>query len=111
MMLGANDRIDLQIHTIYSDGQWQPDALFAHLARERFRLVSITDHDSMEHLDELRSLGNAHGVYVLPGVEMTTNWRGKNAHLLCYAATFRGDALGRIARGTVASQVANTRAG
>lgn len=110
MMLGANDRIDLQIHTIYSDGQWQPDALFAHLAQERFRLVSITDHDSIDHLDELRSLGNAHGVYVLPGVEMTTNWRGKNAHLLCYAATFRGDALGRIARGTVASQLANTRA-
>ena len=110
MMLGANDRIDLQIHTIYSDGQWQPDALLAHLTRERFRLVSITDHDSMEHLDELRSLGNAHGVYLLHGVEMTTNWQEKSAHLLCYAATFRGDTLGRIARGTVASQLANTRA-
>jgi predicted metal-dependent phosphoesterase TrpH len=110
MMLGANDHIDLQIHTIYSDGHWQPDDLFAHLARERFRLVSITDHDSMEHLDELRALGEAHGVYVLPGVEMTTNWRGKSAHLLCYAAAFRGDALGQIARDTVANQLANTRA-
>ena len=61
MMLEANDHIDLQIHTIYSDGHWQPDDLFAHLARERFRLVSITDHDSMEHLDALRALGDAHG--------------------------------------------------
>lgn len=110
MMLEANDHIDLQIHTIYSDGHWQPDDLFAHLARERFRLVSITDHDSMEHLDELRALGDAHGVYVLSGVEMTTNWRGKSAHLLCYAAAFRGDTLGQIARDTVASQLANTRA-
>jgi 3',5'-nucleoside bisphosphate phosphatase len=110
MILDANDHIDLQVHTIYSDGQWHPTALFEHLARERFRLVSITDHDSMEHLDELRALGNEHRVYVLPGVEMTTNWRGKSAHLLCYAAAFRGDALGQIARATVASQLANTQA-
>jgi predicted metal-dependent phosphoesterase TrpH len=110
MILGANDRIDLQIHTIYSDGQWQPGNLFAHLAREQFRLVSITDHDSMEHLDELRTLGDEHGVYVLPGVEMTTNWRGKSAHLLCYAAAFRGDSLAQLGRTTVASQLANTQA-
>ena len=110
MILVANDRIDLQIHTIYSDGQWQPGDLFAHLAREQFRLVSITDHDSMEHLDELRTLGDELGVAVLPGVEMTTTWRGNSAHLLCYAAAFRGDALGQMARATAASQLANTRA-
>lgn len=110
MILDANDRIDLQIHTIYSDGQWQPEELFAYLARERFGLVSITDHDSMEHLSELRTLGDAYRVSVLPGVEMTTNWRGNSAHLLCYAATFRGDALGKMARATVANQLANTQA-
>jgi predicted metal-dependent phosphoesterase TrpH len=110
MILGANDRVDLQIHTIYSDGQWQPGNLIAHLAREQFRLVSITDHDSMEHLDELRTLGDEHDIYVLPGVEMTTNWRGKSAHLLCYAAAFRGDTLDKMARATVASQLANTQA-
>src|SRR5690348_3557810 len=110
MNLGANDRIDLQIHTIYSDGQWQPGELFAHLARDQFRLVSITDHDSMEHLDELRALGDEHSVYVLPGAEMTTNWRGKSAHLLCYAAAFRGDALAQMGHDTVARQLANTQA-
>ena len=110
MILDANDRIDLQIHTIYSDGHWQPEDLFAHLARERFRLVSITDHDSMERLSELRTLGDAYRVSVLPGVEMTTNWRGKSAHLLCYAAAFRGDALGQMASATVARQLANTQA-
>lgn len=110
MIIASDDHIDLQIHTVYSDGQWQPEALFAHLARERFRVVSITDHDTMEHLSELRALGSAHGVHVVPGVEMTTNWRGKSAHLLCYAAEFRGDALARMGRDTVAAQLANTRA-
>ena len=110
MILAANDHVDLQIHTIYSDGHWRPAELFAYLAHERFRLVSITDHDTIEHLGELRSLGDEHGVFVLPGVEMTTNWHGKRAHLLCFATEFRGATLDQMARGTVTGQLANTRA-
>lgn len=110
MHIAADDRIDLQIHTIYSDGQWQPMPLFEYLAQAQFRVVSITDHDSMEHIGELQALGAAHGVHVIPGVEMSTNWRGQSAHLLCYAAAFTGDALGRLARGIEADQLANTRA-
>jgi predicted metal-dependent phosphoesterase TrpH len=108
--IAADDSIDLQIHTIYSDGQWQPVALFEHLAQARFRVVSITDHDTMEHLGELQALGASYGVHVLPGVEMTTNWHGRSAHLLCYAAEFSGDALGRLARTIVADQLVNTHA-
>lgn len=110
MHISADDIIDLQIHTIYSDGHWQPPALFDYLAQAHFRLVSITDHDSLERVHELQMLGATHGIYVLPGVEMSTNWQGKSAHLLCYAAEFRGDALARMARGTVAAQLANTLA-
>lgn len=109
MRIAADDRIDLQIHTIYSDGQWQPAALFDYLAQERFRVVAITDHDTLDHVGELQALGAAHGVHVLPAVEMTTNWRGFSAHLLCYAEAFQGDELARLARGTVAAQLANTR--
>lgn len=107
--IASDDSIDLQIHTIYSDGHWQPQALFEYLARARFRVVSITDHDSMEHMSELQALGSAHGVYVVPGVEMTTSWRGKSAHVLCYTAELHGDALAHLARGTVAAQLANTQ--
>jgi len=109
MRISADDRVDLQIHTVYSDGHWQPAALFDYLARERFRVVAITDHDTLEHVGELQALGAAHGVHVLPGVEITTNWRGFSAHLLCYAESFQGDELARMARSIVARQLANTR--
>ena len=109
MRITADDRIDLQIHTVYSDGHWQPAALIAYLAQERFRVVAITDHDTLEHVSELQALGAAHGVHVLPAVEMTTNWRGFSAHLLCYAEAFRSDELARMGRATVAAQLANTR--
>lgn len=110
MLIAADDRIDLQIHTVYSDGQWQPAALFEYLKRERFRVIAITDHDTLEHVGELQTLGAAHSIHVLPGVEMTTNWRGFSAHLLCYAAAFGSDKLAQMGRATVAAQLANTRA-
>src|SRR5690348_7387854 len=45
--LRANDSVDLQIHTHYSDGHWQPTELFSYLQAEGFCAVSITDHDTL----------------------------------------------------------------
>src|SRR5579885_1974405 len=81
--LRDDDPIDLQIHTVYSDGQWQPDQLFDYLRAEGFRAVSITDQDTLEHVEELVALGAEHKIIVIPGVEVTTSWRGLSAHLLC----------------------------
>lgn len=101
--------VDLHIHTIDSDGHWQPTELFNYLAGHRFRLVSVTDHDRLDTVDEMRRLGAERGVAVLPGVEITTNWRGLSAHILCYASAFRGGRLATLARGTYEGQLQNTR--
>lgn len=108
--LRGDDLIDLQIHTIYSDGQWRPQELFEHLAEAGFRAVAITDHDRIDRAGELRALGEARGIAVIPGVELTTSWRGLSAHLLCYAPTFAGDALAALGDATVRQQLENTRA-
>ncbi|MGH2486389.1 MAG: PHP domain-containing protein [Ktedonobacterales bacterium] len=108
--LTGADAVDLQVHTIYSDGQWEPSALFAHLQAADFRLVAITDHDTCEHVEELRRLGATYGVSVLPATEVTTEWRGFSAHLLCYAPRGFGASLPTLTRRTVAAQRENTRA-
>src|SRR5215469_2715331 len=105
----ANDPVDLQIHTIYSDGHWQPEQLFAFLARAGFRVVSITDHDSLDLDGEFAALGARHDIHVIPGIEMTTSWQGLSAHLLCYAQRFMGDALATLARATTRRQEENTQ--
>jgi predicted metal-dependent phosphoesterase TrpH len=107
--LRASDPIDLQLHTTYSDGHWQPEKLFAHLAGAGFRAVAITDHDRLDTQGELRALGEARDILVIPAVEMTTSWRGMSAHLLCYAEAFWGDALAVLAERTKREQLANTR--
>lgn len=110
LMLRPDDPVDLQLHTIYSDGEWQPDELLGYLGSAGFRVAAITDHDQLEHTVELSALGQRHGVHVIPAVEMSTEWEGRLADLLCFAPEFTDDALAVIARRTERLQLENTRA-
>ncbi|WIG61390.1 MAG: putative metal-dependent phosphoesterase (PHP family) [Ktedonobacterales bacterium] len=109
LRLKPDDAVDLHIHTMYSDGHWQPVELFGYLAGAGFRLVAVTDHDRVDRLAEMRALGESRGIVVLPGVEMTTNWQGKTLHLLCYGGDLAGGALARMAEATVEGMRENTR--
>ncbi len=105
--------VDLHLHTTYSDGGWAPAALFGHLAEDGFAVVAVTDHDQVTHIPETQALGAQHGIAVIPATEVTTNWRGVSAHVLCYAplgSGFLGDALARLVAHTEAAQLANTKA-
>ncbi|MBA3825659.1 MAG: PHP domain-containing protein [Ktedonobacterales bacterium] len=108
-ILDATERVDLHMHTTYSDGHWAPAALFDHLAAEHFRVVAVTDHDRTDSVAEMVALGAARGIRVIRGVEMTTNWQGDIAHLLCYGWQPDG-ALAEVARETLADQLANAQA-
>ena len=104
--------VDLHLHTRYSDGAWRPADLFATLTQGGFRAVSVVDHDQIEHLPEVSALGAERSIVVIPGTEVTTEWRGLAAHLLCYAplATgFTSDALRALVDDTRARMLANTQ--
>jgi predicted metal-dependent phosphoesterase TrpH len=103
----------LQLHTVYSDGAWRPDELLDHLATHQFRVVAITDHDTLEHGDELARLGAERGVIVIPAVEVTTRWGALWADLLCFAPVtsgFTGAALRALTDRTRRLQLENTLA-
>jgi 3',5'-nucleoside bisphosphate phosphatase len=108
--LHPNDAVDLQLHTIYSDGTWQPEELMRYLAAAGFRVAAVTDHDTLDHTAELVELGERQGVHIIPAVEMSTEWEGRLADLLCFAGAFTSDALADIARRTERLQLENTRA-
>lgn len=106
-LLQTNDRIDLHVHTIYSDGHWTPEGLCDYLASEHYALVSVTDHDRVDHVGEMQQLGIERGIAVLSGVEVTTDWHGQIAHLLCYGFTTDCGALSEIVTRTVRLQKEN----
>ena len=77
--------IDLHLHTYYSDGTMSPERLVL-LAKERgVDTIAITDHDGMGGLIEGIEAGKTHGVYVIPGVELSTeDEEGMYMHILGY---------------------------
>ena len=46
--------IDLHTHTIHSDGTFSPRGLVELAAERRLDVIGITDHDSMEGLEEVQ---------------------------------------------------------
>lgn len=113
LRVAGDAAVDLHLHTTYSDGHWSPSALFTQLTQSGLAIVAVTDHDQVAHIPETQWLGAQHGVAVLPATEVTTAWRGRSAHVLCYAPYgigFTGDALARLVAQTEAAQLANTEA-
>jgi predicted metal-dependent phosphoesterase TrpH len=104
------DAVDFQLHTICSDGHWQPVELFDYLAAQRFRAVAITDHDTLEHSDELVALGAKREIIVLRAVEVSTTWRDGRTDLLCFAGELTGEELSALVRNTQHRQFENTLA-
>jgi predicted metal-dependent phosphoesterase TrpH len=106
----GDDAADLQMHTIYSDGAWQPSELFDYLLAHHFRAVAITDHDTLEHADELVALGAERGIIVLRACEVSTHWRGGRTDLLCFAGELTSDTLANFVRDIERRQYENTLA-
>ncbi|HEX9037241.1 MAG TPA: PHP domain-containing protein [Ktedonobacterales bacterium] len=106
-----DELIDLHLHTIYSDGHWLTRPLFDALVERRIAIAAVMDHDQFLHLPEALALGVECGVTVLPGTEVTSQWRGTSPHILCYAppATgFTSDALRMVTDRIRATMLANT---
>ena len=62
---------DLHNHTTASDGEYSPTELVNHAAALGLRAVGVTDHDTLNGLDEALAAGDAAGIRVVPGVEVS----------------------------------------
>jgi hypothetical protein len=83
-------RIDLHVHTEYSDGSDSPEGILDLAASSHVQYLSFTDHDSMYWLNgnSEKHFNNASsmGITLIRGIELSTRYSqtGKKAHLLAY---------------------------
>lgn len=77
-------RIDLHTHSRVSDGTDSPAELVAAAAATGLDVVALTDHDTTAGWSEALAAGQQHGVTVLPGIEISTEYAGRSVHLLGY---------------------------
>jgi predicted metal-dependent phosphoesterase TrpH len=76
--------IDLHAHSNRSDGTFTPDEVVRLAAERELDVVALTDHDTVDGLDEAAATGLASGVEVVPGVELSAEYLGTSVHVLCY---------------------------
>ncbi len=75
---------DLHTHTRCSDGALTPEELLARAKQVGISVLSVTDHDSIDGVEEACRIGKSIGVNVLPGIEMTVTLNQREIHILGY---------------------------
>lgn len=74
--------IDLHCHSTHSDGELCPEALVQRAAEKGVKVLSLTDHDTITGIDEAIMAADNVGIKIVPGIELSCEWRGYGIHIL-----------------------------
>jgi 3',5'-nucleoside bisphosphate phosphatase len=72
------------MHTTSSDGRCTPEELVLRAWHAGIRTMSVTDHDTMAGVAPASRAALPLGMTVVPGIEITSVYRGKDVHVLAY---------------------------
>ncbi|MDO5292248.1 MAG: PHP domain-containing protein [bacterium] len=81
------DYIDLHVHSNVSDGTSTPSELVAYAYEKRLKAFALTDHDTVDGVKEAvdaakRLATDTYELTVVPGVEISAAYNGKDIHIL-----------------------------
>jgi predicted metal-dependent phosphoesterase TrpH len=79
----AQGRADLHLHTTFSDGTYTPKQIVDLARRSGLAAIAITDHDTLDGIAPAQTMAGTH-VEIIPGIEITAKYRGREFHLLGY---------------------------
>lgn len=77
-------RLDLHIHTTASDGAWEPRRVIEAAHQGSLDVISVTDHDTVDGLEEAAATAREVGLGLVPGIELSSTWEGRDVHVLGY---------------------------
>jgi len=76
--------VDLHLHTTASDGVMSPSEIVRYAKAKGLQAIAITDHDTIDGLEEGLLEGNRIGFEVIPGIEVSAEHSPGSMHLLGY---------------------------
>ena len=75
--------IDLHCHSTASDGTFSPAALVSEALRANLSALALTDHDTVDGVDEFMRAAEGTSLRAIPGVELASrNEKGESMHLV-----------------------------
>lgn len=94
------------MHTLASDGLWTPEKLIETAASQGLRVLAVSDHDSIKSVRPAQELAIDKGIKVIPGVEITINWKNAMYHMLVFNFNLDDPALNALLADTEAQVTA-----
>ena len=76
--------IDLHVHSTFSDGTLTPTQLVSLAVKSNLEAFALTDHDTTDGIDEAIRAAKDMDLEVIPGIEFSTEYNGKDIHILGY---------------------------
>jgi 3',5'-nucleoside bisphosphate phosphatase len=76
------ENFDLHNHSTRSDGLLSPTELIELAARTGVDAIALTDHDTVEGLEEAAEAARRTGVAFVPGVEVSVSWGSTTLHVV-----------------------------
>jgi len=80
----TTEKTDLHMHSYFSDGYHPPERLIDKAKNQGIKILSITDHDSVNGINQAIEYAESLGIEVIPGVEISTDIRDTEVHILGY---------------------------
>ncbi len=74
--------VDLHVHSTASDGTFSPEELVREAVKCGLSAFALTDHDTVSGIDRAVDEGKLRGVEVIPGIEISTNYKDKEIHIV-----------------------------
>jgi predicted metal-dependent phosphoesterase TrpH len=103
-------KADLHIHTTYSDGLLSPVQVVRRADELNLKVIAITDHDTVEGIPEaLEEAKKSQKLEVIPGIEINTDYKSEEAHILGYYLDYRGDYLKNVLEGLQFKRIERAR--
>jgi len=86
---------DLQSHSLHSDGELTAAQVVENAAEAGVKLLALSDHDTVDGVDEALASGALHGVRVVPATEISAvDGPYEDLHVLGYGIDHRSRLLG-----------------
>ena len=77
-------KIDTHIHSTYSDGTSSVKEIVKDAKSKNLALISLTDHNTFNGIEDLRKYSKENGVRAIAGIEISTTYFGEDVHVLGY---------------------------
>lgn len=75
-------QIDLHVHSTFSDGTFTPSMLLKEAYDKGLAAMALTDHDTVEGIDEAAAAAEKLGIELVPGIELSTFYDKKEIHIV-----------------------------